>query len=138
MRQYHRTQPETMANIGPTREAPTALLEVRLFGGFTIRSADGASFPPSLRSRARALLALLLLRHPHPTLRLVLDRAFVAQYEEPRDALRRALWELGEAFRQWEPHRSDRRLTSVGDCVQLDLAGIWCDLHEFDRAVDTQ
>jgi DNA-binding SARP family transcriptional activator len=138
MRQFHTTEPETTAGAGAVRESRTALLELRLFGGFTIRPVSGASFPPSLRSRARALLALLLLRHPHPTPRLVLERAFVAQYEEPRDALRRALWELGEAFRALEPDRPDRRLTSVGDCVQLELAGIWCDLHEFDRAADTE
>ncbi len=80
------------------------MLRARLFGGMSVEI-DGRPVPPIASSRARALLAFMLLHPgPHPRLRLagrfwpdVMDASALASLRSALWAVRRALDEAGGA-----------------------------------------
>src|SRR5262245_60169304 len=104
------------------------LLQVRLLGGFELRSGLGCDAAPPGR-KVRALLACLALSpsKPWPREKLMALLWSDRGEEQARASLRQALAELRRALGEPSPLRAQH------DAVSLDPAMIVLDTVEFDR-----
>src|SRR5262245_46699518 len=104
------------------------LLQVRLLGGFELRSADGRDAAPPGR-KVRALVAGLALSQgkPWPREKLMALLWSDRSEEQARASLRQALAELRRALSEPSPLQSDH------DAVNLDPAMITVDALEFEQ-----
>src|SRR5262245_14831194 len=109
-------------------DRPSDLLQVRLLGGFELRSGHGRDAPPSGR-KVRALLACLALSagKPWPREKLMALLWSDRGEEQARASLRQALAELRRALGEPSPLRTEH------DTVGLDPAMIALDAIEFER-----
>src|SRR4030095_1087527 len=104
------------------------LLQVRLLGGFELRSGHGRDAPP-LGRKVRALLACLALSPGKPWSREKLMALLWSDRgeEQARASLRQALAELRRALGDPSPLKTEH------DVVSLDPAMIAVDAMEFER-----
>jgi TolB-like protein/Flp pilus assembly protein TadD len=109
-------------------DRPSDLLQVRLLGGFELRSHHGRDLAPPGR-KVRALVACLALSPGKPWAREKLMALLWSDRgdEQARASLRQALAELRRALGEPSPLRADH------DAVSLDAAMIALDAIEFER-----
>jgi DNA-binding SARP family transcriptional activator len=117
-------------------ESVMAMLSVRLFGEFEIRS-DGQTLVGIDARRVRELFCYLLIyrnrSHPRETLASLLwGDSSTAQ---SRKYLRQALWQLQAALDSQTEPGNDRVLLVEPDRVRLNpVAGLWLDVAVFEQA----
>src|SRR5262249_61465811 len=109
-------------------DRPSDLLQVRLLGGFELRSGHGCDVAPPGR-KVRALLACLALSlgKPWPREKLMALLWSDRGEEQARASLRQALAELRRALGEPSPLRAEH------DTVSLDPAVIALDAVERDH-----
>jgi DNA-binding SARP family transcriptional activator len=116
--------------------APREVLEIRLFGGFSVQY-DGEPLPPLPSRQARLLLAWLALNAGRPQPRgLLADRFWPDVVEaRARRRLSHALWQVQDSLGEMSPEHTF--LTTSGDEVLFDAAApYWLDVEEFERRLD--
>ncbi len=106
---------------------PAASFDVRLFGGFSARTADGAAL--ALPRKAHALIARLALAPAHALAResLVAMLWGASPDEHARHSLRQTLHLVRGAL-------GDDVLVAAGDALELDVTRMTIDVLGFERA----
>ncbi|MES2459179.1 MAG: BTAD domain-containing putative transcriptional regulator [Armatimonadota bacterium] len=112
----------------------TAALEIRLFGGISVRVNDRVIGAVHAR-KDLWVLALLALEHGRPVRRDALARR-LWPFPEHTDTqmfrnLRKSLWHLRKALGSAARHVAE----APGDSLALDIEGARIDVIDFDRAV---
>lgn len=112
------------------------VLEVRLFGGFSVLY-EGTPLPPLPSRSARLLFAWLVLNAGRPQPRSVLADRFWPDMVESRARRRlsHALWQVQDCLGELSPEHG--YLVARGDEVLFDAATpYWLDVEDFEQRLD--
>ncbi|MEX0869346.1 MAG: AAA family ATPase, partial [Nitriliruptoraceae bacterium] len=115
---------------------PREVLEIRLFGGFSVQF-DGRPLPPLPSRSARLLFAWLALHAGRPQPRSLLSDRFWPEATESRARRRlsHALWQIQDCLGELAPDHT--YLVTQGDDVVFDAsAPYWLDAEEFEARLD--
>ncbi len=115
---------------------PRDVLEIRLFGGFSVQY-EGEPLPPLPSRSARLLLAWLALNAGRPQARSLLTDRFWPDAVEARARRRlsHALWQVQDGLGEMAPDHA--YLVTRGDEVLFDAASPYTlDVEEFEQRLD--
>ncbi len=114
--------------LSTTGELPPVVIS--LFGTFSVRI-NGQPIDTFRSSKARALLAYLLVTRPQPLLRTTLIKLLWADYpaQSAQTSLRQTLANVRTSLKPFDLLRADRQHVQL----TADPATVWCDVLHFEE-----